>query len=359
MAIKCLSQFTGKLFDRQAVLDKADALDITDMEAGISARVMHAMGNKCFSKSTAKQIEILHANINCKKLVPLIHKEMHATGKQKKALQTRINSYWNSIGAEYCDGEQAEIYETDLTCHMSDLMSKQKVIFINICLMGYFVDLEEEDNYSEHGTSAILIPVDNTYRLYYVNSHGNDLIDIETYETIGKTKRSLKELKFDTPVDVLIMMSMANHMKTEWSNKVMFEDNTEHVYYGVNMQAGDGIGSCYIFPWVIYYNLGKYYDKKRTIKVCGKRVVLDTASSLIKGGKLEKAIQNMFIDFNDTYTNKYMLEEPASDSEDDEQEYMYALENIIEQAGDHFVLNMINSVVMFMEQDALKKIVCD
>ncbi len=357
MAIQCLSNFAQNTYERKQVLERANDLDISAMEAGASAKVMHNMRSKCFTKKMQRLLEIIHVNIDCKKLVPMIHAVSKSAGKKKKALQDKINKYWESVEAEYCHGRKSDIFETELTNYISELMDKKKVIFLNLCLMKYFVDLEEEDNYSEHGTSAILIPNRGKYKLYYVNSHGNDLMDIESYETIGKTKRSLKKHKFDKPIDVLIMHEFVKHMSKCWEQTIEFEDNTKHVYYGVNMQAGDGIGSCYIFPWVVYYNLGKYYDKKRTIDICGKKKVLESISSLIMKGELEKAIQNMFIDFDMEYTKMYMLEEPVSDSDDDEEEYMLKLEKLIGNAGDDFVLKIVNSVVKFMEQDIFSKLI--
>ena len=50
MAIQCLSNFAQNAYERSHVLKRANDLDISAMEAGASAKVMHNMRSKCFTK---------------------------------------------------------------------------------------------------------------------------------------------------------------------------------------------------------------------------------------------------------------------------------------------------------------------
>lgn len=356
MTVQQLHQCIAKeQYEQDTLLETAHKYGLTSSSTGTAHKIMHLMGKHCFSKNVANLMEIVHLDIDMKTIVPLLHALKNATPSKKKALQTQISKFWDNIECEYCQGKKAEDYEETLGSRLFDLMEEEKIIFLNIGMKAYFVDTEEEDNYSDHATCAILIPQKNGYNLYYINSHGNDIIGYDTYETF-KTRRRRNEIELGEPVDVMVMMNFVEMMKQEWEQSIHFEDKVEHVYYGVNLQAGDELGSCYIYPWIIYYCFGRYYDRKQTTYVGKKKFTLKAMALLIQEGKFEEAVQNMFIDFDADFKKAYLTTKPKSDSDDDEEKHMYKLENIIEGAGNGFVIGLISTIVSFMEQSAFASI---
>lgn len=351
-SVKELHDYITDYVEPEKVVQQADDMDLDSMESGIAHQIMHTMKQHCFSKDMAKLLEAVHVNIDFLKLVPLLHELK--TAKNKTKAQKKVEKYWDNLGCEFCSGKHADIYEENFDTRINFLMKKKKIIFLNMGMSYYFVDLDEEDKYSDHGTCAVLIPQKNGYHMYYINSHGHDMKDNTSYETIGRTRRSLKTMKFDVPIDVAIMKSFIAYMKKEHKKTIRFENDTEHVYYGVDMQAGDNVGCCYIYPWIIYYNIGRYYDQKRvlTIKHKKRKVKrsLSTVATMLQGGNLQSVVQNMFLEYNHDYALKSVMGIPDSDSEEDEKEYMLGLEKIIENDGDYFVYGLIHTVVMFMKQ---------
>ena len=89
----------------------------------------------------------------------------------------------------------------------------------------------------------------------------------------SKQEEGGNKIELGEPVDVMVMMNFVEMMKQDWEQSIHFEDKVGHVYYGVNLQAGDELGSCYISV-VIYYCFGRYcYDRKQ-ITYVGKRNLL-------------------------------------------------------------------------------------
>ena len=356
MTVQQLHQCIAKeQYEQDTLMKIADKFGLDESSTGTAHKIMHLMGQHCFSKNVASLMEIIHFDIDMVTIVPLLHALKNATPSKKKALQSKVAKFWEDQECEYCQGKKAEDFEETLGSRLFDLMEEEKIIFMNMGLTKYFVDTEEEDNYSSHATCAILIPQKNGYNMYYINSHGNDIIGYDTYETF-KTKSRTTEIELGEPVDVMVMTSFVEMMKQDWDQSIHFEDKVDHVYYGVNLQAGDSISCCFIYPWIIYYCFGRYYDKKRTVYVGKKRFTLKAIALLIQEGKFEEAIQNMFIDFDADFKKAYLTTKPKSDSDDDEEKHMYDLENIIEVAGNGFVLGLINTVVAFMEQSAFASI---
>ena len=47
--------------------------------------------------------------------------------------------------------------------------------------------------------------------------------------------------------------------------------NEKHNYFGADYQSGDNYGICFIFPYLIWYYFGKYYNQR----AIGKKKVYD------------------------------------------------------------------------------------
>ena len=344
-------------FDVSATKDKAEKMGLNSMNIDTAHHIMDMMKHKCFSKDVAALMEIVHFEIDCRQLVPAIYKAIHATTKtQKKCTKKVLVDMLDDIECEYSDGKMTknedgsyEHTEETMGSRLVDLMDEEKIIFMNIALENYFVDLDEKEKYSSHGVCAFLIPYGEEYKMFYVNSHGNDMLTTESYE-IYVTRRRRKMLNFEDPIDIEIMKVFTQWMGEEWERPIVFKNEDNQVYYGVNLQIGDSDGTCYIFPWIIYYYLGRFYDQKRRVKVGKKSTTIPAIATLLMKGQLEKAIHYMFMDYCPAFKKMLITKKPKSKSVEDEEQFTYAMEEIIELNGDSFVHALVYTVVMFIEQ---------
>lgn len=361
MAAKTVKQLhqliASKEFDVKATKSKAEEMGLNSMNIDTAHHIMDMMKHKCFSKDVASLMEIIHFDIDCSELVPTIYNALTASTKhQKKSTKAALIDMLDDIECEYSDGKMTktkdgsfEHTEEQLGSRLFDLMEEEKIIFMNIALTNYFVDLDEKDKYSSHGVCAFLIPYEEEYKLYYVNSHGNDMLTTESYE-IYVTSRRRKTMEFANPIDIEIMKVFSDWMTNEWDMPITFNDDDKQVYYGVNLQIGDSEGTCYIFPWMIYYYLGRFYDRKRVAKVGKKSTTIPAIATLLIKGELEKAIHYMFMDYCPAFKKMLLTQKPKSKSLKDEEKFTYAMEKKVELSGDSFINALVHTMVVFIEQ---------
>ena len=63
---------------------------------------------------------------------------------------------------------------------------------------------------------------------------------------------------------------------------IQFRRNKRHIYYGVDLQAGDYHGVCWTFPFIIWYYFGKFYDTKRVFETSSGKIEIKEGRYLIK-----------------------------------------------------------------------------
>ena len=89
---------------------------------------------------------------------------------------------------------------------IKDEIKKKSIIFINLCILNYNTERCEEDE-AVHGTTMIFIPHKESYKLFYINSHGQDMKDNMEFHII-KTKRRCKVFKHKDVIDFIFLKKL-------------------------------------------------------------------------------------------------------------------------------------------------------
>ena len=242
-----------------------------------------------------------------------------------------------------------QIFEQPLVDRLNDLCKQRKIIFINFGIEGYFVNRYAYDNYAIHGTCAILIPNENDYNMYYINSHGQDVLYNTNFETV-KTQTRINTIKFTHPVDCVVIKEICNYMKINHNINIHYDSTEKYNYYGVNLQEGDDHGVCYIFPIVIYYYFGMYFAERKALNVNGKIRYVKSFQNLLKNNELDLMVHTCFVDF-DTEINKILFNSlRKKKTEKNCAATIELLTKSVNNSKFRFVKNITNTIISFISQ---------
>lgn len=215
--------------------------------------------------------------------------------------------------------------------YLIEQMDNQKIIFINLCINRYNNDRCEEED-SIHGTSMIFIPHKDKYNVYYINSHGNDMKTSTEFHII-KTKTRSKVLKLGTPIDFIFLESFVKYMNTKYDNRLVY--NISHNYFGANLQSGDNHGICFVFPYLIFYNLCKYYTQKKELF---EGSYIDNFETLLVNGNIKTLVHSCLIDFIDTLDTIEKIDDTNT------------IDDIIVKLDYRFIKKVSNAFVAYVSQ---------
>ena len=241
-------------------------------------------------------IEILHAYFDLSEIIPQIH---------------------NPNIFEYIDCgfymENMKYGHTLLNYKLTELMEKQKTIFLIVDLSGYYVVKNKknnkfENNYEGHSVCMIFQPFDKyLYDIFYINSHGHCSLNESTYEFKLSNTRT-KKIKFDTDYNFIFTTNFIQYLRRYLKNyhadpnfkqiiKLKYGRSEKHNYYGCNLQNGDWYGVCYIFPLIIWYYFNKYYYQNRMV---GNRntIKIPAVSHMLKTKQLNLFVKSCFLEFS-------------------------------------------------------------
>ena len=147
-------------------------------------------------------------------------------------------------------------------------MSKRKIVFFNLSLRNYCYDDEEEERYATHGSCAFMVPrTGKGYDMYYVNHHGEAMDGTLDYERVLTRTRNQK-YSFKQPVDFIVLDQIVKYMNTRLRRP--FTMTLQPVTtFTVLTRYLDVHHFCFIFPIIIYYSLGKYFNDSKMVNVGG------------------------------------------------------------------------------------------
>lgn len=278
-----------------------------------------------------------------------------------KLLKTKgVKNYINDILCTYWEGSKKKTYYCEEFFQekiVNDCLNK-KVIFIDINAVNYCIDREEESNYSSHAVCAILVPQDDTdsymseYKLYYVNPHG-EVMKPYTYfeEHITRKRSKIYDFGKET-VDYVVLKSIIDLCNENGTN-IYYDNTNKYNYYGANLQEEDTKGSCFIFPSIIYYNIGMYFNNKKLIKRKDKELYLQEFKHLFEKGDFNLAISSCFTDFSKGY-EECVFKNINKNFNDGE--IILKLIKCLNKSGIHFIKNMCNTMINFICQEYFQSI---
>ena len=234
---------------------------------------------------------------------------------------------------------------------LKEKMKEKKIIYLFSDLTGYGVDdddydpnyeYDEEDLYHLHGCSIILIPKDNYYKMFYINSHGRDMLDTNEFEIrISRTRR--KKIRFNTAIDIVMLKNFVNYINEFHETSIVYSGKKYDTYFGANLQAGDDHGICFIYPFVIYYCLGVFYNSKMA-----EGGVFDTAKNLLHSNRLIDFVHYCFVDYSPDLYNIFTLVS-------DEKDRINDMEICLEKLSYRLIKNVLYSILSYTNQSYFRK----
>ena len=114
-------------------------------------------------------------------------------------------------------------------------------------------------------------------------------------------------------------------------------------YDGVNLQSGDGHGICFVFPFVIWYYFGNFYNKTREID----DITIPSVKHMLLSGNINRFVHSAFVDFSEKFKNIFI--ENIREFRN-KKERIRTLENSIIKDGTYFIKKLGNTMVSYLTQ---------
>lgn len=243
------------------------------------------------------------------------------------------------------------VYEGFLGDEIKKCISQKRTIFIVMDFVDYGLDDDNEDfyEYVAHACCLILIPNDNIYEAFYINSHGKDLkeYDIFDFKISNQKKRTIT---YDDPVDIVFLQSYINYLNKKYSFYIKYNNSEKYNYFGPDFQSGDNYGICFIYPYVIWYYFIKYYSKSREIIGGDGQVYhLNSNVEMFQNGNLTECVASYLVDFNQNYRNMYIKSRLSENY--NRKYYVQKLDKTLERSKGYFVKKLLNVFMKFFLQD--------
>jgi hypothetical protein len=305
-----------------------------------------------FTKSMKKDLLILQVPVDLKDILPNKN-----TAIDKEVLQDIACGRYGKESNHY-----AHNYEY-LHENIIYAISHKKVVFIMFGLESYCIIHSENEKtkrpdlaYSTHSTCLILIPSDDQYEGFYINSHGRDISDTDLYYRIVSSKRT-KSVEFEKPAELHLISNLINYWRTlkDYNDnqiKIKWDETKRHTYLGVNLQAGDQHGVCFAYPQIILHNFGETYDIERKFEKEWGNMTIKSTRELLKNGSLDTFVKLAFIEYDSKYDEtlvNHMLESAFNDNQNDDK-----LEEVLEERKTRFTRNMVCSLIRYLSQISFK-----
>ena len=315
---------------------------------GYTHQACHLIKKHLFARSMREKLSLFQCELEINDIMPKISAKENMEEEFSDLFCGRYNYRYNKF--EYLD--------YFLSSAIKEGMDKNKIIFIILDIIDYGVEpLNKKNAYVAHSVILLFIPEGKKYNCYYINSHGKDMVNAYTFEIIVSNRRT-KKFNYSCPAEIRFIESYVAFLnKTESEDSkaiipIQFDRTPQHIYYGVDLQAGDNHGVCFAYPFIIWYYFGKYYNTKRVFETEWGKVEIKKGSSLIKEGHLGLFIESMFIDFCPHF-KRSIFEQMTTKSL--RKSNIDTLQTIIEKRDILFTKAIVKSFVKFILQPDIKK----
>ena len=148
------------------------------------------------------------------------------------------------------------LYESSFDVFVDDCMVERKDIFLTMDYENYALYHKEKKypidiqrHFYDHHRAFIYLKYkpNDTYTIYYINSHGIDMLDYNFFYNIFSSTRATYE-DFNKPVERIILENMVNYVNAPLN----FNWSEENVYLGPNLQDNDNIGLCFFISFIMH-----------------------------------------------------------------------------------------------------------
>ena len=322
--------------------------------SGYAHQACHIIQQNMFPPEMREKITLLQCTLELNKIMPKISKK-----EDTNPLMSDL-----SCGRFVYQQDKFEFCNEYLSLNIKELMRQNKIIFIFLDITDYLVYPYLDGNgYVVHSVILLFIPNEQgEYNCHYINSHGQDMTDDASYEVIISRYRT-KKYNYTAPAEIIFLeeyIKFLNQMEYEDEEiiPIHFNRTKKHIYYGVDLQAGDFHGVCFTFPLIIWYYFGKYYNTKRVLEMGEKQVNLKKGKDLIAEGHMGLFIESLFMDFCKDY--KEMIFQQSTISYVSLSPYwlrkrhIKALQKLIEKKNIYFTKTLLKSFMKFILQPCIK-----
>ena len=188
------------------------------------------------------------------------------------------------------------------------------------------------------------------YRLICLNSHGGVL------ETTKSHIRPISKKKYKTatlsePLDFILMKrlvaSFDNYCKTTGvkNQTLEYKGDSQHNYFGANLQVHDDYGCCFIYP--IVFNLVLFTHMRNSFRKNSKSPT-NNSIELLKTGQIDLFVYECLAQV-DGKINKY-IDLYANDKTRDLDDLEEDIEKHLDIYEERFIQNMLCKVLRFVKQ---------
>ena len=323
----------------QPLLKYAHKLDCLSMQLDNHTHfAANIIKDYCFDKQGRKNLVLLETGMDFSKIVTLKNK----------------NNYFNKLTCGFYEQDKEKslkenklrynFCEWGLFDSISYYMKQRKTIYIILDIENYLTYMTPVPNYGHH-CLMLLFHYDikqKKYVMNLVNPHGQDSKIYHDYLLINKKDtKTVTKYHFDDIVDIAIIKKMLIAFEKYSGEKVSY-NSKENTYFGVNLQAGDNYGICFIFPILIWYNLGVFYS---TDKYIGN-YKLKNMKHLLHKNKLNKLIESTLANFTDK--TEIFFEENI-----DKENFTDLLDDYLQKKNNYLTKLMLQRIVGFIGQKAI------
>ena len=264
------------------------------------------------------------------------------------------------MSQSYNDSQEFE--EQYLFYKILQAIKKRQIIFIFMDLVNYTIDHFDDDTkeYVHHSVCGILNPIQNktgntqkSYDFLYFNSHGNATKEYHFYNML-LSKRRNKRISLPCELDYFIntnfIHSLNEYLYMYGENTYINYDTTmKYNYQHVNLQCGDNYGLCFIFPFIIWYNIINKFNNIYKLKNTHKQI--SSSYQLLENKELFQFINKAFIIY-DTQFEDLIVETFIHTITTHKASKV--IESFIERKGTLFLKKIIGAIVSFVGQKNIK-----
>lgn len=229
---------------------------------------------------------------------------------------------------------------------ISHFMKLRKTIYVILDVENYltYVLSTSVPTYGHHCLMLLFHydTVQKKYVMNLINPHGQDSKVYHDYLLINKKDtKTVITYHFDDIVDIAIIKKLLIAFKKYTGKNVLYNPK-ENTYFGANLQAGDNYGICFIFPILIWYNLGVFYS---TDKYVGKRKIKNM-KCLLQKNNINKLVESTLAHFTSRTEEFFENNFHKADFTD-------MLDEYLKQKNNYLTKLMLQRLVGFIGQKAI------
>ena len=257
-----------KQFQIKNIIKKANILGLNNINEGPSIVKMCAIIKKLLRCKNPSKVNENVTTLHCEVDYFTSFKHFNKTGTLS----------FNNADSILCTFEKDGEYDSCcLFYKLSKELQKNKIVFLFIDILNYVTcPLDDGTNtYLVHSVCGIFHPNNqNKYDFLYFNSHGKNVLKYTHYK-YKISQRRIKNIPLPLPMDYYfnqkLIMSLNSYMKSwKYDTYVQYKPSQKFNYQHFNLQSGDSYGICFVFPYIIWYNIIYDYFKPETFNITTK-----------------------------------------------------------------------------------------